>query len=85
MPHCASSLYPFSVLTNSVQTDPKRAKKAKGTLDARFSDLGGNALSKDKKGRPTKDDSNMQQEMAGAGFGMDQGYEAYVFYEFEII
>lgn len=64
------------------QTDPKRAKKAKASLDARFSDLGGNAMSKDKKGRPTKDDSTMQQEMAGFG---DQNYEPYVFYEFEII
>lgn len=42
-------------------------------------------MTKDKKGRPVKDDSNMQQEMAGAGFGMDQGYEPYVFYEFEIV
>lgn len=39
-------------------------------------------MSRDKKGRPTKDDSNMQQEMAGFG---DQSYEPYVFYEFEII
>ena len=67
------------------QTDPKRAKKAKGSLDARFSDLGGNAMTKDKKGRPVKDDSSMQQEMASAGMGMDQGYEPYVFYEFEIV
>lgn len=55
-------------------------------MDARFSNLGGNALSKDKKGRPTKDDSGLQQEMAGAGLGGDgQGFEPYVFYEFEII
>lgn len=42
-------------------------------------------MSKDKKGRPVKDDGNMAQEMAGAGLGGDQGYEPYVFYEFEII
>ena len=42
-------------------------------------------MQKDKKGKAVKDDSNMQQEMASAGFGMDQGYEPYVFYEFEIV
>lgn len=42
-------------------------------------------MNKDKKGRAVKDDSNMQQEMAGAGFGMDQAYEPYVFYDFEIV
>ena len=68
-----------------IQTDPKRAKKAKASLDTRFSDLGGNAMQKDKKGKTVKDDSNMAQEMASAGFGMDGGYEPYVFYEFEII
>ena len=40
-------------------------------------------MARDKKGRATKDDSSTQQEMAG--MGGDQGYEAYVFYEFEII
>jgi len=64
------------------QTDPKKAKKAKGNLDARFSDIGGNALSRDKKGKPVKDD---MQDLAGTGFGADQGYEPYVFYEFEIV
>lgn len=42
-------------------------------------------MSKDKKGRPVKDDSGMQQEMATAGFSADQGYEPYVFYQFEIV
>ena len=68
-----------------LQTDSKRAKKAKASLDTRFSDLGGNAMKKDKKGRTVKDDSNMQQEMASAGMGADQSYEPYVFYEFEVI
>jgi V-type H+-transporting ATPase subunit C len=67
------------------QTDPKRGKKAKASLDARFGELGGNAMSRDKKGKPTKDDGAMQQELAGAGFSGDQGFEAYVFYEFEIV
>lgn len=74
------------ILIRSLQTDPKRGKKAKGSLDARFSEIGGNALSRDKKGRPKQDDSGLQQEMAGAGFGGgDQGYEPYVFYEFELV
>lgn len=42
-------------------------------------------MSKDKKGRVMKDDSGVQNEMAGAGLGGEQGYEPYVFYEFEII
>ena len=67
------------------QTDQKRAKKAKASLDARFSDLGGNAMSRDKKGRAVKDDATLQQEMAGAGLNAEQGYEPYVFYEFELI
>ena len=43
-------------------------------------------MSKDKKGRPMKDDGNMAQEMAAAGgMGGHESYEPYVFYEFEII
>lgn len=42
-------------------------------------------MTRDKKGRVTQDDAGMTQEMASAGFGMDQGYEPYVFYEFEIV
>ena len=42
-------------------------------------------MSRDKKGRPTHDDMNVQQEMAGAGMGGDGAYEPFVFYEFEII
>jgi len=68
-----------------LQTDTKRGKKAKANLDARFGELGGNAISRDKKGKPVKDDANMQQEMGAAGFSADSGFEAYVFYEFEIV
>lgn len=45
---------PLSFVCGIVKTTPKLAKKAKGALDSRFSDLGGNAVSKDKKGRPVK-------------------------------
>nr|POE47550.1 v-type proton atpase subunit c [Quercus suber] len=77
---------PLSYTCGLIKTDAKRGKKAKASLDSRFSDLGGNALSKDKKGRPKKDDGNLSQEMAGAGLGGEaQGFEAYVFYEFEIV
>jgi V-type H+-transporting ATPase subunit C len=76
---------PLNFVAGIVKTDGKRGKKAKANLDARFSDLGGNAVSRDKKGKPTKDDASMQQDMAGAGFSADQGFEPYVFYEFEIV
>ena len=42
-------------------------------------------MNKDKKGRNIKDDSGMQQDMASAGFGTDQAYEPYVFYDFEVV
>ncbi|KAK3672647.1 Vacuolar ATP synthase subunit C [Recurvomyces mirabilis] len=74
---------PLDYVSGLIKTDPKRSKKAKAGLDARFSELGGNAMSRDKKGRAKQDDSSMQQEMAG--FGGGEGYEAYVFYQFEII
>ncbi len=67
------------------QTDGKRAKKAKANLDARFGDLGGNAVNRDKKGKPVKDDASLQQDMAGAGLSTDTGFEPYVFFEFEIV
>ena len=76
---------PLNFVAGIIKTDGKRGKKAKANLDAKFSDLGGNAVSRDKKGKVTKDDANMQQEMAGAGFSADQGFEPYVFYEFEIV
>jgi V-type H+-transporting ATPase subunit C len=65
------------------QPDPKKLRKAKDALDSRFAELGGNAVSRDKKGRPKADDSSMQQDLAGVGG--DTGYEPYVFYEFEIV
>ncbi|KAK1053578.1 Vacuolar ATP synthase subunit C [Friedmanniomyces endolithicus] len=75
---------PLAYVCGIVKTDPKRAKKAKAALDARFADLGGNALSRDKKGKPIKDDQAGMQEMAGMGGG-DQGFEPFVFYQFEIV
>ncbi|KAI5369293.1 Putative ATPase, V1 complex, subunit C, vacuolar ATP synthase subunit C superfamily [Septoria linicola] len=76
---------PLAYVCGLIKTTPKLSKKAKTSLDNRFADLGGNAVSRDKKGRPKQDDGAMQQELAGAGLGGDQGFEPYVFYEFEII
>lgn len=45
--------------------------------------LGGNAVSRDSKGRATKDDSAMSSEMQAAGHG-DSEYTPYVYYEFDI-
>ncbi len=46
--------------------------------------LGGNALSRDKKGRVTKDDSVTSSEMQAAGHSGDGEYTPYVYYEFEL-
>ncbi|KAK4894101.1 Vacuolar ATP synthase subunit C [Elasticomyces elasticus] len=74
---------PLSYVCGIIKTDPKRAKKAKAALDKQFAELGGNAMARDKKGKATKDDSAGMQEMAG--MGGDQGFEPFVFYEFEIV
>lgn len=74
---------------NALQTDPKKAKRAKLALDSTYSYLGGNAFGRDNKGRVTKDDSALSSEIAAAGVGSHGGegseYTAYVYYEFEII
>nr|OQO07293.1 hypothetical protein B0A51_16991 [Rachicladosporium sp. CCFEE 5018] len=76
---------PANFATGILKLEPKRGKKAKQLLDAKFSDLGGNAMNRDKKGKPIKDDSSTQTEMAGAGMGGgNESFEPYVFYEFEI-
>lgn len=59
------------------------AKKAKGNLDASYTYLGGNAVSRDKKGRMVKDDAAVGVDTAAAGHG-DGEYTPYVFYEFEL-
>ncbi|KAK3113625.1 Vacuolar ATP synthase subunit C [Teratosphaeriaceae sp. CCFEE 6253] len=73
---------PLDYVCGIVKTDPKKGKKAKASLETRFADLGGNAMARDKKGRPTKDDGG-SADMAGMG-SEAQGYEPFVFYEFEI-
>lgn len=67
-----------------IQTTPKLAKKAKSSLDTRYSYLAGNALGRDKKGRVTNDDSSMSNDMQAAGQG-GEDYTAFVYYEFEIL
>jgi len=74
---------PLSYVCGLVKTTPKLAKKAKGNLDATYSHLGGNAMGRDKKGNPTKDDQSMQNDMQAAGQN-GEDYSPYVFYEFQV-
>lgn len=41
-------------------------------------------MSRDKKGRVTKDDSSVASEMQAAGHSGDNDYTPYVYYEFDI-
>ncbi|OAL50441.1 ATPase, V1 complex, subunit C [Pyrenochaeta sp. DS3sAY3a] len=77
---------PLDFVCGIVQVgDSKAAKKAKTNLDNAYSYLGGNAFGRDSKGRITKDDTAMSNEMQQAGHLGDQEYTAYVFYEFEVV
>ncbi|KAI4128543.1 MAG: hypothetical protein LQ347_004135, partial [Umbilicaria vellea] len=60
---------PLNFVCGLVKTTPKLAKKARFSLDASYSYLGGNAFGRDKKGRVTKDDSAMSADMQAAGHG----------------
>lgn len=76
---------PLDFVCGLVKTSPKLSKKARYGLDQAYSYLAGNAMGKDKKGRPTKDDSTISSDMAAAGQGGDGGeYSAYVCYELEV-
>ena len=66
------------------QTTPKLVKKARSSLDVSYSYLAGNAFGRDKKGRVTKDDSATSADMQAAGHMGDDGYAAYVCYEFKV-
>ena len=67
------------------KTTAKFAKKARFSLDASYAYLGGNAVGRDKKGRPTKEDAALSSDMAVAGQTGENGeYSAYVCYEFEV-
>jgi len=76
---------PLDFVCGLVQTNAKLAKKAKASLDAQYSYLGGNAFGRDSKGRVKKDDQAMSTEMQAAGhMGDGAEYTAFVYYEFEI-
>jgi len=75
---------PLNFVCGLIKTTPKFAKKARYSLDARYSYLGGNAFGRDKKGRITKDDSATSEGMQSAGQPGEGDYTAYVCYEFEI-
>jgi len=53
-------------------------------LDSTYQHLGGNAMSRDNKGRITKDDSAVSSEIQAAGHTGDGEYTPYVYYEFDI-
>ena len=66
------------------QTSSKSIKKVKTALDTNYSYLGGNAVSRDKKGN-VAEDAALASEMAAAGLGSSASdYAAYVYYEIEI-
>lgn len=68
-----------------LQTTGKLEKKARGSLETAFSYLAGNAFGRDKKGRPTKDDSSLGADMQAAGqMGDGADYSAYVCYDLEV-
>ncbi|KAJ9627616.1 Vacuolar ATP synthase subunit C [Taxawa tesnikishii (nom. ined.)] len=75
---------PLSFVCGMVKVTAHGAKKAKQNLDANYSHLGGNAFGRDKKGKVTKDDSAVVGDMQAAGHG-GEDYNAYVFYEFDIV
>jgi V-type H+-transporting ATPase subunit C len=67
------------------QTTGKQEKKARSGLDTAFSYLAGNAFGRDKKGRPTKDDSSMSADMQAAGqMGDGAEYSPYVCYDLQV-
>ncbi|SPO04209.1 probable H+-ATPase V1 subunit c, vacuolar [Cephalotrichum gorgonifer] len=73
-----------AVLRYGLPTTSKASKKVKTTLDTNYSYLGGNAVSRDKRGK-VADDTALAAEMAAAGLGSSGGeYAAYVYYEVDI-
>ena len=70
---------------DNTQTTGKQEKRVRQGLDKEYSYLAGNALGKDKKGRPTKDDANVDAGMQAVGQGGDGAeYSPYVCYGLEI-
>lgn len=73
------------MLTNR-QTTGKQEKRVRTGLNKEYAYLAGNAIGKDKKGRPKKDDSELQGDMQAAGQGGGDGaeYSPYVCYDLEV-
>ncbi|KAF2401460.1 vacuolar ATP synthase-like protein subunit C 1 [Trichodelitschia bisporula] len=74
---------PLDFICGLVETTPKAAKKVKSNLDNNYSSLGGNAFTRDKRGKVVADDQALTAEIQAATHGGDE-YTAYVYYEFEI-
>ncbi|KAL2042896.1 hypothetical protein N7G274_004656 [Stereocaulon virgatum] len=64
---------PLQFVCGLLRTTTKLAKKARGSLDAAYSHLGGKAFGRDKKGRVQKDDSATSADMQAAGHMGDGG------------
>lgn len=75
---------PLDYVTCIIKTTAKACKKVKADLDSCYSYLGGNAMSRDKRG-VVADDAALASEMAAAGLGSAASeYTAYVYYEIGI-
>lgn len=75
---------PLDYVNSIIKTTPKTIKKVKTTLDSNYSYLGGNAVSRDKRGN-VADDAALAAEMAAAGLSSSGSeYAAYVYYEVDI-
>ena len=66
------------------KTTGNKESKARRGLDTAFSYLAGNAFGRDKKGKPTKDDSSLGADMQAAGQMGDGEYSPYVCYGLEV-
>ena len=74
-----------TTLTYHTQTTGKQEKRVRQGLDKEYSYLAGNAIGKDKKGRPMKDDANVDAGLQAAGQGGDGAeYSPYVCYGLEV-
>ncbi|KAI9735287.1 MAG: Vacuolar ATP synthase subunit C [Cirrosporium novae-zelandiae] len=73
---------PLSFVCGLVRVNLKQAKKVKSALDTNYSYLGGNAFTRDKKGRITNDNAGSSEMHMQIGESGD--YSAFVCYEFEV-
>ncbi|EGD91701.1 hypothetical protein H112_00810 [Trichophyton rubrum D6] len=73
---------PLDFTSVLIKSTGKNVKKIKDALDSSYSYLGGNAFTRDKKGRVRKDDPNEMQQVGVPDTAAE--YTAFVYYEFEV-